>query len=107
LRHAERDITGPSMRPDAAANEAMRRNRRALFLAAAGLAAVAIGLWEGAHIVRDIVYQAQGKCDYLSCTGPLTLPSLAGDIVLVAAGAAPLVMWAYRAGRGPATAVKG
>jgi len=33
---------------------------------AAGTPAVAIGLWEGAHVVIDIVNQAQRKCDYLS-----------------------------------------
>lgn len=76
------------------------------WLVAAGLAAVAIGLWEGAHIVIDIVYQAQGKCDYLSCTGPWTLPSLAGDLVLVAAGAALVATWAYRVSRGASTAAK-
>lgn len=95
------------MRRDVAASEAVRRNRRALFLAAAGLAAVAIGLWAGAHVVRDIVYQAQRKCDYRSCTGPLTLASLAGDILLVAVGAALLATWAYLTGRGPATADTG
>jgi hypothetical protein len=66
----------------------MTRNMRGVIFVAAGLAAVATGLWEGAQIVRDIVYQAQGKCDYLSCTGPWTLPALAGNLVLIAAGAA-------------------
>ena len=77
------------------------------WLAAAGSAAVAIGLWLGAHVVIDIVYQAQGKCDYLPCTGRLTLPALAGDLVLVAAGAALLATWAYRVSRGPSNAARG
>jgi hypothetical protein len=84
----------------------MRHSVLGLVFVAAGLAAVAIGLWEGAHIVTDIVYQAQGKCDYLSCTGPWTLPSLTGDFVLVAAGSAVLVMCAYRVTRGPSTATQ-
>jgi hypothetical protein len=78
-----------------------------LWLVVAGSAAVAIGLWEGAGVVHDIVYQAQGKCDYRSCTGPWTLPALAGDLILVAAGAALLATWAYRVSRGPSTAAKG
>jgi hypothetical protein len=84
----------------------MRHRMLGLVFVAAGLAAVAIGLWEGAHIVTDIVYQAQGKCDYLSCTGPWTLPSLTGNLVLVAAGSALLVMCAYRVTRGPSTAAQ-
>jgi len=73
---------------------------------AAGLAAVAIGVWEGVHVVHDIVYQAQGKCDYLSCTRPWTLPTLAGELILVAAGTALVATWAYRLSRGPSTAGK-
>ncbi len=68
-------------------------------LIAAGTAAVAIGLWESAHVVIDIVNQAQGKCDYLSCTGAWTLPALIADLVLVIAGAAFLATWAYRVSR--------
>ena len=85
----------------------MGRRMFGRWLVAAGLAAVAIGLWEGVHVVQNIIYQAQGKCDYLSCTGPWTLPALAGDLVLVAAGAALVATWAYSLSRGPSTAGKG
>jgi len=84
----------------------MRHKKLGLLFFAVGLTAVAIGLWESAHIVRDIVYQAQRKCDYLSCTGPWTLPSLAGDLVLVAAGTALLAACVLRARRGPSTDAK-
>lgn len=84
----------------------MRHDKLALALVALGLAVAAIGLREGAPIIRDIVYQAQGKCDYLSCIGPWTLPSLAGDIVLLAAGAALITASALRARRVPSTAAK-
>jgi hypothetical protein len=84
----------------------MSHDIRRLWLVTAAVTGVAIGLWECAHIVSDIVYQAQGKCDYLSCTGPWTLPSLAGDLVLVTAGAVLLATWTYRASRGPSTAAK-
>jgi hypothetical protein len=76
-----------------------RRGMLGPWLIAAGTAAVAIGLWEGAHVVIDIVNQAQGKCDYLSCTGARTLPALIADLVLVIAGAALLAAWAYRVSR--------
>jgi hypothetical protein len=84
----------------------MRHNKLALLFVAVGLTVAAIGLWEGAHVVIGIVDQAQGKCDYRSCTGPWTLPSLAGDLVLVAAAAALLAGCAFRARRGPSTAAK-
>jgi len=77
------------------------------WLIAAGTAAVAIGLWEGAHVVIDIVNQAQGKCDYLSCTGPSTLPALMGDLVLGAAGAVVLATRAYRVSRAPSSTARG
>ena len=79
----------------------MRHDKLSLLSVALGLAAASVGLGEGAHIARDIVYQAQGKCDYLLCTGPWTLPSLAGAILLVAAGAASLAACAFRVRRGP------
>jgi hypothetical protein len=78
-----------------------------LWLIAAGSAAVAIGLGEGAQVVIGIVDQAQGKCDYLSCTGPSTLPALTGDLVLVAAGAVQLAAWAYRVSRAPSSTAEG
>jgi hypothetical protein len=71
---------------------------RWLFVVAAGLAGVGVGLWEGSRLVRDLVYQAQGKCDYLSCTTPSTLPFLAGAVVLVITGAV-LVAWSVCLGR--------
>ncbi len=49
-------------------------------------------MWKVEQLTLDIIHEAQGKCDYVSCTDSWTLPSLAGALVLVAAGAA-LVMW--------------
>jgi hypothetical protein len=73
-------------------------------LCAAGLAAIGVGGWEDAQLARDIVYQAQGKCDYLNCTNSWTLPSLAAALVVVAAGAV-LFAWAvYPRKRNPSTA---
>jgi hypothetical protein len=79
----------------------MRHDKLSLLLVVLGLAAAPVGLWECAHIAMDIVYQAQGKCDYLLCTGPWTLPSLAGALLLVAAGAASLAAFAFRVRRFP------
>ena len=70
-----------------------------LLFAGAGIAAIVIGLWDGSRTVRDFVYQVQGKCDYLSCTGPWTLPALVGNLVLTAAGTAVLARCVYGAKR--------
>jgi hypothetical protein len=74
--------------------------RRLLFVAT-GLAALGVGGWEGAQLVRDIVDQAQGKCDYLNCTNAWTLPSLAGALVLIAAGAVLAAFAVYPRKRNP------
>ena len=61
-------------------------------LSLAGLLLVVVGLAGGIPALRAIVYEAQGKCDYLSCVGPSTWPSLVGFSLLVAVGAI-LVAW--------------
>jgi len=55
-----------------------------------GFVAVVAGLWEGSYVLRDIVNEAQGKCDYASCVGPWTMPILVVAILLVSAGASTL-----------------
>lgn len=70
----------------------MRRDARSL-LALSGFVAVVPRLWGGIPLVRDIVNEAQGKCDYLPCAGPgrcLPLPAFGA---LVMSGAI-LLTWA-------------
>jgi hypothetical protein len=62
-------------------------------LALAGVAAVATGLWRGIPVLWGIANEALGKCDYLPCVWPWTLPSLAGFGLLLIAGAI-LTTWA-------------
>ena len=76
----------------------MSKQTLALLFVVAGLAGIGIGVWAAAGLIHDIVYEAQGKCDYLPCTNARTLPSLVAAFVLVAAGAA-VVAWAVFLGR--------
>jgi hypothetical protein len=78
--------------------EGVSQQTRRLLLVLTGLAGIEAGLWEASQLARDIIDEAQGKCDYLSCTNSWTLPSLAGALVLVTAGAA-LVTWSVFLGR--------
>jgi hypothetical protein len=88
--------------------KAVSQQTRRLLFVLAGLAGVGAGLWETSQLARDILYEAQGKCDYLSCTNSWTSPSLVGALVLVTLGAG-LVMWSvFLDGRHPSdAAVKG
>jgi hypothetical protein len=70
----------------------MSQQTRGLLLLAAGLAGVGAGLWEASRLAHDIIYEAQGKCDYVSCTNSWTMPSVAGVLLLLTAGAA-LLTW--------------
>ena len=51
-----------------------------------------IGLAEAIQILRNMIAQAQGKCDWVPCVWPWTLPTLAAFVLLAASGAA-LVTW--------------
>lgn len=65
----------------------------ALPFVVAGLVGIGVGVWAAAGLIHDIVYEAEGKCDYLPCTNAQTLPSLVAALVVVALGAA-VVAWA-------------
>jgi hypothetical protein len=62
-------------------------------VAAAGLIALLVGLLGAGPLLRDILNQAQNKCDYLPCVWLWTVPTLGGFGVLAAAGAV-LLAWA-------------
>jgi hypothetical protein len=64
----------------------------ALLFVVAGLAGIGVGVWAASGLIHDIVYEAQGMCDYVPCTSSRTLPSLVAALVLVAAGAAVLAL---------------
>lgn len=82
----------------------VNQQTRRLLLVLTGLAGVGAGLWEVSQLARAVFHEVQGKCDYMSCTNSWTLPSLAGALVLVTAGAA-LVTWSvFFDGRHPSDA---
>jgi hypothetical protein len=56
-------------------------------LSFAGLLLIVGGLTGGVPTLLAIVYEAQGKCDYLPCVGPTTWPSLVGFSLQVVVGA--------------------
>ena len=52
-----------------------------------GLILLTIGMAGAAPVIGDIVSESQGKCDYVSCVGPWTLPVLAAYGAFVVIGA--------------------
>jgi hypothetical protein len=65
-----------------------------------GLAALGIGLAGAAPLVRDLINESQGKCDYVPCVWTWTLPALTAYGALMAAGAVllsrALLWWIVR-----------
>jgi hypothetical protein len=59
---------------------------------ALGLILLTLGLLGAAPIVRDVVNESEGKCDYMPCVWPWTFPDLAGWGALAAVGAI-LLTW--------------
>jgi hypothetical protein len=57
-----------------------------------GLVLLALALAGATPLIRDLVNQSQGKCDYMPCVWPWTLPVLAGYAALIAVGAI-LLTW--------------
>jgi len=54
---------------------------------AVGVVLLTIGMAGAAPVIGNLVDQSQGKCDYLPCVWPWTLPVLAAYGALVAIGA--------------------
>jgi hypothetical protein len=61
-------------------------------LSFAGFLLIVVGLWGGVPALWGILYEVQGKCDYLPCVAPMTWPSLIGFSLLVVVGAI-VVAW--------------
>jgi hypothetical protein len=57
-----------------------------------GLVLLTLGLAGAARVIRDVVNESQGKCDWAPCVWPWTLPMLGGWGLLIAVGAI-LLMW--------------
>ena len=57
-----------------------------------GLVLLTLGLAGAAPVIRDVVYESQGKCDWAPCVWRWTLPVLAGWGLLIAVGAI-LLTW--------------
>ena len=56
-------------------------------LAVAALALLMIGAWLVTAQMRNLVNQAQGKCDYFPCVSSVTVPEFVAGAVLVLLGA--------------------
>ena len=62
------------------------RRRRQVLLSLSAIATVALGLWLAAVQLKALVYEAQGKCDFMPCTSSSTVPELIAGAVVVLIG---------------------
>jgi hypothetical protein len=63
-----------------------RMSLRRRYLALVGLGCVVAGFSGGAGPLIAVIYEVQGKCDYLPCIKAWTLPALSAFGVLACAG---------------------
>lgn len=67
-------------------------------VATVALGAAVVGVWGVARLARYIASQMEGKCDYMPCVGPWTLPLLSGFALLLVVGVLTLAWLLYGKG---------